>query len=140
MLLALPSRVGVRCGLLLLLSSHYSFCIAISVALFLCMTTPHTSIPLLVVHYIVRFSRATILLMLPLFSHCSFYALLLLSCCHSFRIALLASSFLLHFRCLLVSLCCYFHIAILVFLMLLLLCFACLIWYFPCTCHVQVEV
>ncbi len=122
MMLALSSSVvvGARCGLLLLLSSHYSFP-TIPFALFFCTIILHTSTP--VVPHIVVF------LTLPL-----------LSCCHSFHVALLTPSLLLPFRCLLIRFYCSFHIAILVLLVLLLLCFVWLVWYFPYTYHVQVEV
>jgi hypothetical protein len=74
-------------------------------------------------HY---FSCPTVLLMLLFPSHCSFHIVV------HFRY-LLAHP-LLFFLC---CCCCFFRITT---PFALLLYFACLIWYFPCPCHVEVEV
>jgi hypothetical protein len=111
------------------LFSHYSYAL-----LLFTLPTPFSVIP----HIVDT-------LVLPLFSCCHSFriallALLFLSHCYSPHVALLALSHLLHFRHLLISLCCSFHITTVDPFALLLLCFVWLIWYFLCPCHVEVKV
>lgn len=88
-------------------------------------------------------SRGVVLLELLFFLHCFFHLLVPLtlsfpSCC-SFHIVILlmfqvlSSQPLFFFLC-----CCYFSCAVANPLTLLMFCFAWLICYFPCPCHVQV--
>jgi hypothetical protein len=127
-LLALPSCVvGASCGLLLLFLSHYLFRTT-TILIHYCLSHFHSSLG-----YSSRCwsSRATTLLMLPLFSHYS-------SCLATpFTLLFFELSHLSHFKRLLASLCCSSRITILDPFALLLLCFVWLVSYFPC--HVQVR-
>jgi hypothetical protein len=123
-LLALLSCVvvGASCGLLLLFLSHYLFRTT-TILIHYCLSHFHSSLGYSSHCWS---SRATTLLMLPLFSHYS-------SCLATpFTLLFFELSHLSHFKRLLASLCCSSRITILDPFALLLLCFVWLVSYFPC--------